>query len=149
MGERGITGTVVIADLIGRPTVLASSLVDHHYQCCQPLCDGKDVDEIRRKSVRRCQREARAFLARIWYGCNPTGRSAVPISDIAFEDNLQVQWGSQDHYEIVRKVGRGKYSEVSAALAVLPTPETCPRTNNFIQKRSSRVFTSSTTRSVS
>ena len=28
-------------------------------------------------------------------------------------DNLQVQWGSQDHYEIVRKVGRGKYSEVS------------------------------------
>lgn len=28
------------------------------------------------------------------------------------EDNLQVQWGSQDHYEIVRKVGRGKYSEV-------------------------------------
>lgn len=27
-------------------------------------------------------------------------------------DNLQVQWGSQDHYEIVRKVGRGKYSEV-------------------------------------
>jgi len=27
-------------------------------------------------------------------------------------DNLQVQWGVQDHYEVVRKVGRGKYSEV-------------------------------------
>ncbi|KAI9300566.1 casein kinase II subunit alpha [Cunninghamella echinulata] len=27
-------------------------------------------------------------------------------------DNLQVQWGSQDNYEIIRKVGRGKYSEV-------------------------------------
>lgn len=27
-------------------------------------------------------------------------------------DTLQVQWGQQDHYEIVRKVGRGKYSEV-------------------------------------
>ena len=27
-------------------------------------------------------------------------------------DNLTVTWGSQDHYEIVRKVGRGKYSEV-------------------------------------
>jgi hypothetical protein len=25
---------------------------------------------------------------------------------------LSVQWGTQDHYEIVRKVGRGKYSEV-------------------------------------
>lgn len=31
---------------------------------------------------------------------------------MACADNLQVQWGSQDHYEIVRKVGRGKYSEV-------------------------------------
>lgn len=28
-------------------------------------------------------------------------------------DNLSVEWGVQDHYEIVRKVGRGKYSEVS------------------------------------
>ncbi|KAI8990968.1 casein kinase II subunit alpha [Mycotypha africana] len=27
-------------------------------------------------------------------------------------DNLQVEWGNQDNYEIVRKVGRGKYSEV-------------------------------------
>ena len=27
-------------------------------------------------------------------------------------DNLQVHWGNQDNYEIVRKVGRGKYSEV-------------------------------------
>lgn len=27
-------------------------------------------------------------------------------------DNLSVLWGTQDHYEIVRKVGRGKYSEV-------------------------------------
>lgn len=35
-----------------------------------------------------------------------------PATD-ACTDNLQVQWGSQDHYEIVRKVGRGKYSEVS------------------------------------
>lgn len=30
-----------------------------------------------------------------------------------FLDNLTVQWGAQDHYEIVRKVGRGKYSEAS------------------------------------
>jgi hypothetical protein len=33
-----------------------------------------------------------------------------------YTDNLQVQWGSQDHYEIVRKVGRGKYSEVRGPL---------------------------------
>ncbi|KAG6869169.1 hypothetical protein C0993_012268 [Termitomyces sp. T159_Od127] len=30
-----------------------------------------------------------------------------------------VQWGSQDHYEIVRKVGRGKYSEVSVQFYLL------------------------------
>ncbi|KAF0984333.1 hypothetical protein FDP41_007510 [Naegleria fowleri] len=27
-------------------------------------------------------------------------------------ESLQIEWGSQDKYEIVRKVGRGKYSEV-------------------------------------
>ncbi|PRW61487.1 CPD photolyase isoform B [Chlorella sorokiniana] len=27
-------------------------------------------------------------------------------------ENLQIDWGSQDDYEVVRKVGRGKYSEV-------------------------------------
>ncbi|KAJ2450183.1 Casein kinase II subunit alpha [Coemansia sp. RSA 2424] len=27
-------------------------------------------------------------------------------------DNLQVEWGSQENYEIIRKIGRGKYSEV-------------------------------------
>ncbi|KAJ2386809.1 Casein kinase II subunit alpha [Coemansia sp. RSA 2559] len=27
-------------------------------------------------------------------------------------ENLQVEWGSQENYEIIRKIGRGKYSEV-------------------------------------
>ena len=27
-------------------------------------------------------------------------------------DTLEVDWGDQEHYEVVRKVGRGKYSEV-------------------------------------
>jgi casein kinase II subunit alpha len=27
-------------------------------------------------------------------------------------ESLSVQWGNQDDYEVVRKVGRGKYSEV-------------------------------------
>jgi len=39
-------------------------------------------------------------------------------------ENLQVQWGSQDHYEIVRKVGRGKYSEVFEGINVA-TEEQC------------------------
>ncbi|KAG5352039.1 hypothetical protein C0989_004031 [Termitomyces sp. Mn162] len=38
--------------------------------------------------------------------------------------SLSVQWGSQDHYEIVRKVGRGKYSEVFEGVNVV-TEEKC------------------------
>ncbi|KAI6159608.1 Pkinase-domain-containing protein [Pisolithus thermaeus] len=48
------------------------------------------------KSVARVYRDVNAQFGPAWYEY----------------DNLQVQWGSQDHYEIVRKVGRGKYSEV-------------------------------------
>uniref|UniRef100_A0A7S0X2H3 non-specific serine/threonine protein kinase n=1 Tax=Chlamydomonas leiostraca TaxID=1034604 RepID=A0A7S0X2H3_9CHLO len=33
-------------------------------------------------------------------------------------DSLEVTWGSQDNYEVVRKVGRGKYSEVFEGVAV-------------------------------
>ncbi|SAM02318.1 hypothetical protein [Absidia glauca] len=33
-------------------------------------------------------------------------------------DNLQVSWGSQENYEIIRKVGRGKYSEVFEGINV-------------------------------
>jgi len=32
---------------------------------------------------------------------------------------LQVQWGNQDNYEVVRKVGRGKYSEVFEGINIL------------------------------
>ncbi|XWS21274.1 hypothetical protein CRYUN_Cryun30bG0041800 [Craigia yunnanensis] len=34
-------------------------------------------------------------------------------------ESLTVQWGDQDDYEVVRKVGRGKYSEVFEGLSVI------------------------------
>ena len=34
-------------------------------------------------------------------------------------DNLLVPWGAQDNYEIVRKIGRGKYSEVFEGINIL------------------------------
>lgn len=34
-------------------------------------------------------------------------------------DGLAVSWGQQDNYEIVRKVGRGKYSEVFEGVNVV------------------------------
>ena len=39
-------------------------------------------------------------------------------ADLAMRD-WQVQWGEQDDYEVVRKVGRGKYSEVFEGIQVL------------------------------
>jgi len=39
-------------------------------------------------------------------------------------DNLTVHWGIQDQYEIVRKVGRGKYSEVFESIH-LPSSSKC------------------------
>ncbi|XP_029126427.1 inactive casein kinase II subunit alpha-2-like [Cajanus cajan] len=33
-------------------------------------------------------------------------------------ESLTVQWGDQDDYEVVRKVGRGKYSEVFEGINV-------------------------------
>ncbi|RKO90005.1 kinase-like domain-containing protein [Blyttiomyces helicus] len=33
-------------------------------------------------------------------------------------DNLAINWGSQENYEIVRKIGRGKYSEVFEGINV-------------------------------
>ncbi len=37
---------------------------------------------------------------------------------------MTITWGEMDHYEIVRKVGRGKYSEVFEGINVL-TNERC------------------------
>jgi len=38
--------------------------------------------------------------------------------DYSNYESLQVKWGSQDDYQIVRKVGRGKYSEVFEGVAM-------------------------------
>lgn len=52
-------------------------------------------------------------MVRVWYDRSPIMLLLGHfLNGNNFTDILQVQWGSQDHYEIVRKVGRGKYSEV-------------------------------------
>lgn len=65
------------------------------------------------KSIARVYPDVNARLGPSWheYGLSSSCISSN-CSDLGIIDNLQVQWGSQDHYEIVRKVGRGKYSEV-------------------------------------
>jgi casein kinase II subunit alpha len=34
---------------------------------------------------------------------------------------LQLNWGDQEDYEVIRKIGRGKYSEVRPALCFSPS----------------------------
>ena len=68
----------------------------------------------RTKSVARVYADVNARLGPSWYeyGTIAASTSSLCLQSLSLLDNLQVQWGSQDHYEIVRKVGRGKYSEV-------------------------------------
>ena len=40
-------------------------------------------------------------------------------------ENLQVSWGEQDDYEVVRKVGRGKYSEVFEGVRAQAVDKKC------------------------
>jgi casein kinase II subunit alpha len=65
------------------------------------------------KSVARVYADINARLGSTWHEYGQCSASTfINVTQPESLDNLQVQWGSQDHYEIVRKVGRGKYSEV-------------------------------------
>src|SRR4051812_48701977 len=50
-------------------------------------------------------------------------------------DTLQVQWGVQDNYEIVRKVGRGKYSEVFEGVNVVNGEKCCIKVLKPVKKK--------------
>lgn len=71
------------------------------------------------KSVARVYADVNAKLGPSWHEYGTQRCLGILLvlflTSLCFTDNLQVQWGSQDHYEIVRKVGRGKYSEVRHA----------------------------------
>ncbi|KAF3581011.1 hypothetical protein DY000_02034182 [Brassica cretica] len=56
------------------------------------------------KSIRRAGAPSKA---RVYADVN-----VIKPKDYWDYESLAVQWGSQDDYEVVRKVGRGKYSEV-------------------------------------
>jgi len=50
-------------------------------------------------------------------------------------DTLQVQWGVQDNYEIVRKLGRGKYSEVFEGVNVVNGEKCCIKVLKPVKKK--------------
>ena len=107
------------------------------------LSHGQSDHQVRRACLRGRQQQTRLLLVRVWSG-QVSILACVPRSESRI-DNLQVQWGSQDHYEIVRKVGRGKYSEVRDLT-------TMKRSAQLIKGRlvrSSRASTSSMRRSAS
>lgn len=49
-------------------------------------------------------------------------------------ENVSVSWGSQERYEIVRKLGRGKYSEVFEGVIVDPTKPVSGELNKCVIK---------------
>ncbi|KNC98374.1 CMGC/CK2 protein kinase [Spizellomyces punctatus DAOM BR117] len=50
-------------------------------------------------------------------------------------DNFQIQWSGQDNYEIVRKVGRGKYSEVFEGVNIATNEKCCIKVLKPVKKR--------------
>lgn len=68
-------------------------------------------------SQARVYADVNESLGRSWWDYGERATTSSASADGA--DNLVVQWGVQDNYEIVRKVGRGKYSEV--IIATTPT----------------------------
>jgi len=62
-------------------------------------------------------------------GVNPISRVYADVCskrprDYSNYENFEVTWGEQDDYEIVKKVGRGKYSEVFEGMCI-STNERC------------------------
>eukprot|EP00184_Porphyridium_aerugineum_P005552 CAMPEP_0184695926 /NCGR_PEP_ID=MMETSP0313-20130426/3388_1 /TAXON_ID=2792 /ORGANISM="Porphyridium aerugineum, Strain SAG 1380-2" /LENGTH=723 /DNA_ID=CAMNT_0027154453 /DNA_START=500 /DNA_END=2671 /DNA_ORIENTATION=+ len=64
--------------------------------------------------IMRLERGGSVSVARVYAGVNDN-RS----EEYWDYDNLTVQWGNQDNYELVRKVGRGKYSDVFEGINIL------------------------------
>ena len=109
--REGATWPVVITDPIGR------------WAASHPLsattttntADSFVMGRTPTKSVARVYADVNAKLGPSWHEYGAVVAlwlTPIPAPYLPLKDNLQVQWGSQDHYEIVRKVGRGKYSEV-------------------------------------
>jgi len=69
-----------------------------------------------------CHTRSQWFVSNLWF---PQWPSFFGIFFFIFslpfpkDENLQVTWGSQDDYEVIRKIGRGKYSEVFDGMNVV------------------------------
>jgi len=63
--------------------------------------------------TRRRERGGKMSISRVYARVN-----VEKPSDYWDYDNLSINWGNQDDYEIVRKVGRGKYSDVFEGISI-------------------------------
>ncbi|WZZ82834.1 hypothetical protein YC2023_103406 [Brassica napus] len=80
----------------------------HHQQQQQSRAKGLDKPETMAQKIGKSIRRAGApSKARVYTDVN-----VVRPKEYWDYESLAVQWGAQDDYEVVRKVGRGKYSEV-------------------------------------
>ncbi|GKU98852.1 hypothetical protein SLEP1_g11791 [Rubroshorea leprosula] len=73
----------------------------------QLLRELRGVENLAQKIGKSIRRPGAPSKARVYADVN-----VIRPKDYWDYENLTVQWGEQDDYEVVRKVGRGKYSEV-------------------------------------
>ncbi len=76
---------------------------------------------------------------------NPLARAKGPHADYCLNqppsywdyESMHIQYGSQDPYEVVRKVGRGKYSEVFEGINVPANKRCCIKVGEICSRCSS------------
>lgn len=50
-------------------------------------------------------------------------------------ESLKISWGSQESYEVIRKIGRGKYSEVFEGINILNNEKCCIKVLKPVKKK--------------
>ncbi|KAK8663867.1 hypothetical protein V6N13_083672 [Hibiscus sabdariffa] len=94
------------------PFLFCLLLVSAIVASCPPLAhpggDYPKIDDISYPTCRRVMSKSRVY----------TDVNDLRPKEYWDYESLTVQWGDQDDYEVVRKVGRGKYSEVFEGINV-------------------------------
>ena len=55
-------------------------------------------------------------------------------------ENLQINWGDQEEYEVVRKIGRGKYSEVFQGVNIVNNTKCVVKILKPVKKKNAKLL---------
>ncbi|KAE8671462.1 Casein kinase II subunit alpha [Hibiscus syriacus] len=88
-------------------TTSASPVSQQRQKKCVLLKELKEAETLDQKIGKAIRRSGAPSKSRVYADVN-----VIRPKEYWDYETLTVQWGEQDDYEVVRKVGRGKYSEV-------------------------------------